>query len=228
MQLAAFIRANTKPIGVEWENFARSLGPVTDGMSTLALRDHVEEILMFIADDLESPQTKSEQVKKSRGDKTKETGRTAAETHAFFRQANGFNINQTISEFRALRASVIKLWGAQKPGVIIMDINDLVRFNEAIDQVLEESMNNYSEKLDQTRALFKGLLENELRDCHTEILKSAKENLKNGELDEAQAKFSSDVIESTDCANRIVSHLLKMTAAWLGSGVPVATGDEKA
>ncbi len=61
MRLADFIRENRAPIIREWELFARSLTPASDGMSRLALRDHVEDLLAFIADDLETLQSKTEQ-----------------------------------------------------------------------------------------------------------------------------------------------------------------------
>ena len=62
MRLAHFIRENPAPIIGEWEQFARSLTPASHGMSRLALRDHVEDLLAFVADDLETPQTKTQQI----------------------------------------------------------------------------------------------------------------------------------------------------------------------
>jgi len=82
MRLAAFIRKNSKPIIAEWENFARTLVPAADGMSPLSLRNHISYILAFIADDIDSSQTDSEQVAKSHGDKPKASMDSVAEIHA--------------------------------------------------------------------------------------------------------------------------------------------------
>ncbi len=113
MRLSAFIRENSKEIIAEWENFARSLVPAAEGMSPLSLRNHISYILAFIADDIDTVQTDSEQIDKSRGNKPKAAMDSVAEIHAALRQAGGFNLDQMVSEYRALRASVIKLWGAR-------------------------------------------------------------------------------------------------------------------
>jgi hypothetical protein len=64
---------------------------------------------------------------------------TAAQTHAILRARSGFDINQLASEYRALRASVLRQWTeACQPGDI--NLEDVIRFNEAIDQALAESV----------------------------------------------------------------------------------------
>jgi hypothetical protein len=66
-RLADLIRQNQPTIVKEWTDFARTCSPASDGMSKLALDDHIVDILKLDADDLESSQTASEQVDKSRG-----------------------------------------------------------------------------------------------------------------------------------------------------------------
>jgi hypothetical protein len=64
---------------------------------------------------------------------------TAAQTHAILRARSGFDINQLASEYRALRASVLRLWTEScQPDDI--NLEDVIRFNEAIDQALAESI----------------------------------------------------------------------------------------
>ena len=48
-----------------------------------------------------------------------------------------------MSEFRALRASVTALWGKSNPELHQADIQNLTRFNEAIDQAITESISSY-------------------------------------------------------------------------------------
>jgi hypothetical protein len=114
MRLAAFIRQNSGEIIAEWEHFAQTLVPAAEGIMPLSLRNHISYILAFIADDIESSQTDAEQLKKSRGEKPKDLRDSVAEIHAALRQAGGFNLDQMVSEYRALRASVTKLWGSNR------------------------------------------------------------------------------------------------------------------
>jgi len=56
---------------------------------------------------------------------------TAAQTHAVMRAKSGYDIKQLVSEYRALRASVLSLWlddGVPAPS----DLQDVIRFSEAI------------------------------------------------------------------------------------------------
>ncbi len=222
MRLAAFIRAHTEQIVVEWENFARTLVPATEGMSSLALRDHIRYLLTFIANDIEASQTDSEQVEKSKGMKPKTITDSAAEIHASERHAGGFNMDQMVSEYRALRASVVKLWHAQLPEEPqSRDISDLTRFNESIDQALTESISHYSKKLDHARNLFLGILGHDLRNPLGAIQMSAQLALKIGGLNERQTMLATQVGESAVRATEIVTHLLDLTKARLGSGLPI-------
>jgi hypothetical protein len=66
MHLADFILANREPILAEWEVFARSIHAGAT-MTSLALRDHVNEILLATARDMMSAQSRDEQSSKSKG-----------------------------------------------------------------------------------------------------------------------------------------------------------------
>jgi signal transduction histidine kinase len=221
MRLAAFIRENSEPIIAEWENFARSLVPAAEGMSPLSLRDHIHYILAFIADDIESAQNESERIKKSRGEKPKDAVDSVAEIHAALRQAGGFNLDQMVSEYRALRASVTKLWGAQGAEPAAESIADLIRFNEAIDQASTESISYYSKKLDHSRSLFLGILGHDLRNPIGAMLMSAQLAEKIGVLNERQKMLISQVVVSAGRATEILDQLLDLTRARLGSGITI-------
>ncbi len=221
MRLAAFIRSDMKSIVSEWENFAQTLTPAADRITPLALRDHIKEILTFIANDIESSQTDIEQVEKSRGDKPNNVERSAAETHASLRHADGFNMDQMVSEYRALRASVTKLWRKQLTETTNLDISDLVRFNESIDQALTESICDYSKKLDHSRNLFLGILSHDLRSPLGAAQMSAELTLMIGPLNDKQTMLVSQVVASMHRAIEIVTHLLDITRTRLGSGLPI-------
>jgi signal transduction histidine kinase len=221
MRLAAFIRANSKQIIAEWENFARTLVPAAEGMSPLSLRNHIHYILAFIADDIDSAQDEAEQLRKSRGGKPKDSMDSVAETHAALRQAGGFDLDQMVSEYRALRASVTKLWMLQAQQPVAENLTDLIRFNEAIDQTLTESISYYSKKVDHSRNLFLGVLSHDLRNPIGAMLMSAQLTGRIGSLSERQKMLISQVVTSAGRASDILDQLLDLTRARLGSGLRV-------
>ena len=164
MRLADFILRDTESILAQWEAFAATLLPAAADMRSLALRDHAQQILEAVAKDLSTPQTREAQIEKSTGQAPKLAGRpeTAAQTHAVLRARAGFDINQLTAEYRALRASVLRLWmEAGPPDAHHLD--DLIRFNEAMDQAIAESIGFFSAQVDQARNLLLGMLGHDMR-----------------------------------------------------------------
>ena len=149
LPLPAFLRKNLEPITEEWRGFAETLAP--KGTSDLVLRNHIHQILFYIADDIETSQTARQQISKSQGARDNEKESPGA-SHASLRHRAGFNLVQMISEYRALRATVIKLWTKKRIVLTDSDVLDLIRFNEAIDQLLAQSVScfieNYQLKLE--------------------------------------------------------------------------------
>jgi signal transduction histidine kinase len=164
MRLADFILRDMEPILAQWEAFAATLMPAAASMGTLGLRDHAEQILQAVAKDLRSSQTREAQHEKSLGKAPQLTDatETAAQTHALLRARAGFNINQLAAEYRALRASVLRLW-MDDCVPDLPDLDDIVRFNEAIDQALAESVGFFSAQVDQNRNLLLGMLGHDMR-----------------------------------------------------------------
>jgi signal transduction histidine kinase len=164
MRLADFILRDTESILAQWEAFAATLLPAAADMRSLALRDHAQQILEAVAKDLSTPQTREAQIEKSTGQAPKLAGapETAAQTHAVLRARAGFDINQLTAEYRALRASVLRLWmEAGPPDAHHLD--DLIRFNEAMDQAIAESIGFFSAQVDQARNLLLGMLGHDMR-----------------------------------------------------------------
>ena len=54
---------------------------------------------------------------------------TAAQEHGAGRAGSGFTVEHMVAEFRALRASVIRLWTAQQRELGGTDLQDMIRFN---------------------------------------------------------------------------------------------------
>lgn len=164
MRLARYIERNMLAIVAEWEAFAATQLPAAATMQPLALRDHVEQILRAVVKDLDTAQDDATQEAKSLGRAPSRAGapETAAQTHATLRAQSGFNINQLTAEYRALRASVLRLWmvgRAPQPD----DLVDVIRFNEAIDQALAESVVFFTLQVDRSRNLLLGMLGHDMR-----------------------------------------------------------------
>lgn len=160
MRLDKFILENLEGILQEWEDFAVDYLSDADGMSKVQLRDHLSEMLLTIAADLARPQSANDQKQKAKGQQISDGSDTAAATHGSERLAAGFSLNSTVSEFRALRASVTRLW-IKKNSMQInseTDLGDLVRFNEAIDQAITESVVGYSAEKDYDSRMFETIL----------------------------------------------------------------------
>jgi signal transduction histidine kinase len=223
-RLADFIRQNQAPIVEEWIEFARTISPASDKMSKLALQDHIVDILGFVADDLESAQTPRERFDKSRGDGPKDGpfSESAAEVHAALRLADGFDIDQMVSEYRALRASVVKLWVAHHPALASTDIEDLTRFNESIDQAVTESVARYTKTINNSRNLFLGVLGHDLRNPLGAVSMGAEWIERSGTTSSKQAKVVSGIRTAAGRATQILNDLLDLTRSSFGTEIPLA------
>lgn len=220
MRLSEFILGNIEPIVQEWEDFARSLGNVGKPLNDEALRDHAEQILRAIATDLATAQSERQQVDKSKGHGPAEQG-TAAESHATTRLISGFTLDQVVSEFRALRASVIKLWMRDLTPGAPFQVEDMIRFNEAIDQALAESIASYAEAVQASRNIFLGILGHDLRSPLSAILLGADVLLRTSDLGAKPTKIASRIYTSVKRASEIVGDLLDFTRSQVGPGIPV-------
>lgn len=157
MRLANFIRTEIEPILQDWEEFGKTILPAKD-LDKIGLRDHAKHMLLDIADDLDSHQTESERIAKSKGCKPTNGKETWAEVHGGDRQTSGFSVIETVSEFRALRASVVSHWTASFPILGGPQLEDLTRFHEAIDQAVAESLEQYATVKEMETRLFGAIL----------------------------------------------------------------------
>jgi len=152
MRLSAFILSNMERILQEWEDFARALGAVTKSMDAKALRDHAKDILSDVAADLEIYQTAAQQEAKSKGSVQaphSEFAATGAGRHGDVRATEGFTLDQMVSEYRALRASVLRLWTRAGGMADRSEAEQITRFNEAIDEALAESVKRYARDVER-------------------------------------------------------------------------------
>ena len=227
MRLADFIRANREPILAEWEAFARSCAPASDTMGIKALRDHANAMLAVIAADLAIPQNGLAQSEKSkgRGPADDPAVDTAAEAHGAGRAQSGFSVEQMVAEYRALRASVIRLWTKATGELGRAEVEDLTRFNEAIDQSLAESVSRFNQDVEQAKETFLAILGHDLRTPLGAIQTSATFMLETGELEEPHRTLVARIAGSAKRTVAMVGDLLDFTRSRLGGGIPVARAE---
>ncbi len=223
MNLAAFIRQNRNQIADEWIDFAVENIIPTGKMEREEIKDHVQHILERIVEDMGSLQTKEEQRIKSRGNKDLNSVEThAASQHGEQRLDFGFDFMQLSSEFRALRASVLRLWAEKsREENWKTDFHDMIRFNEAVDEVWMISLKRFQEKLDESKNIFLGILGHDLRNPIATI-KGSHSILKLSEnLSEKEKKTLQYSDMSIDHMTKLINNLLELTELRLGSGMTV-------
>lgn len=224
VRLADFIESNSEPILADWVAFARTCGPVAAAMDLDALRDHALDMLKTIVADLRTPQTKTEQSDKSKGnaDHAEDEPETAAEVHGAGRAGSGFTIGEMVAEYRALRASVIRLWTAEKGTLTGADFEDLMRFNEAIDQSTAESVTRYTEDIEHSKEMFLAILGHDLRSPLNAIIMGSQFMIETNELKEPHLTLTARILHSGRRMNQLVDDLIDFTRSQLGAGLPIA------
>ena len=189
MRLADFILDQTPLILREWEKFARTVEPAASLMTSKELRDHASVMLKSIAKDLCTTQSREEEIAKSHGQEPKASQTNGGEKHGIARLTSNFTIEQLFSEYRALRSSVLRLWNEANGSPSSTDVDDIVRFNEAIDQLLASSVFSFAratrdamEAEKRRKDQFLAMLAHELRNplspisAAATLLKMAKSN----------------------------------------------------
>ncbi|MDP9191304.1 MAG: sensor histidine kinase [Acidobacteriota bacterium] len=225
MRLADFILSNMEEILTEWEEFARNLSPGS-AMSVIALRDHAESILRVTARDMLSSQTPRQQSDKSKGHggggAESEPLDRASEEHAIGRLGDGFNLIEVVSEYRALRASVLQLWRTAVHEADERDLKDLTRFNESIDQLLAEAVRSYTSRVDESRELFLATLGHDLRAPLNAMMLSAEVLARSRQLDEENTQIASRMATFGQVMTGMIHDLLDFTRTRLGAGMPLS------
>jgi hypothetical protein len=154
MSLRAFIPRPSREIISEFAIFAKTLMPPGMDMTEAELRDHAEEILTAVVQDINTPQTSEEQSLKSHGLGSAKIMEASGKLHADDRIQHGFTFRAVLAEFRALRATVLRLYAESGAS----DLTDVQRFNEAIDEAMAESMDRFAAQTDLFRDQFIGVL----------------------------------------------------------------------
>jgi signal transduction histidine kinase len=223
MKLSQFITESSERIIAEWEVFARSCIPAANTMDLEERRDHVAGMLKAISKDLETPQTKREQSEKAIGnDDAPVDSHTSSAAHGTERAASGYTAVQMVSEFRALRASVLRLWAEAQGDLDRAGLAEVTRFNEAIDQLLAESIAKYAQDVDRWKDLFLGVLGHDLRNPLGAIMMSATVIMTKEGPEWEHSKTAARILTSGTRMEGLIGDLLDFTRARMGAGIPIA------
>lgn len=219
MRLGPFITQTHDRILEEWVQFARSQLPWARGLSEATLRDHGDELLRAVVTDMTGSQSAGERDEKSKGRRGDSALATIGHKHAASRLLTGLTLKQLVAEYRALRASVLRLW-AEAQGD---DENrDVTRFNEAIDETLTESVSRYADAVNTTREQFLAILSHDLRNPLHAILMGASLLMKSERVDDREARVATRIFSSAERMSRMVHDLLDFTRTRLGGDIPLA------
>lgn len=219
MRFSVFIEENLDAIVAEWEAFARTLLPAAKTLSGLALRDHCREILLAIVRDMETSQTEYERAAKSKQVAlAPAASATIAAAHGAMRHLAGFDLAQVVSEFRAMRASVLSLWRrSAESSTTALAIEEIARFNEAIDQALEESVNRYSDDV----TTFLSVIGHDLQGSLLAI-EGSSEMLAESEVEEeTRQEFLRRIGRSSRLMGHLIADLLEYARTRLTRGIAI-------
>jgi signal transduction histidine kinase len=221
VRLADFILRDMESILRKWEAFAATCLPAAASMQPLELRDHARQILEAVASDLSTSQSREEQSAKSMGlaPAPFPARETAAQTHAVTRARSGYDIQQLVSEYRALRASVLVLWkDAGEPDAFHDE--DMIRFNEAIDQAVAESVGHFSAQVDQSRNLLLGMLSHDMRNPLQTVQMTAR-HLGKLNVGTEVSTAAARLIRSGTHLQALLDDLIEFNRANLGLGISI-------
>ncbi|MET0983760.1 MAG: sensor histidine kinase [Telluria sp.] len=220
-RLGGFIRDNMEPILQAWEDFARTIEPAALTMDDTELRDHARQMLQDFAADLATPQSEHESIAKSKGQGKRGHDDTAAEIHAEARLLSGYTVVQLVSEYRALRSSVLTLWAADAECTHATNMRDVTRFNEAVDQALAESVARYEFMVKQSQNMFLAILGHDLRNPLGTVVTGASFMMQANDIPPRYVLVATRMFNSAKRMSKLINDLIDFTRTHLGPGIPI-------
>jgi signal transduction histidine kinase len=220
-RLGSFIKNNMEPILQAWEDFARTIEPPALMMDDTELRDHARQMLSAFAADLETAQSEPERAAKSKGLGKRGPDDTAAETHAEARLLSGYTVVQLVSEYRALRSSVLTLWAADIGDSQPVHMADVTRFNEAVDQALAESIARYEFMVKQSQNMFLAILGHDLRNPLGTVVTGSSFLMQANDIPPKYVLVATRMFNSAKRMSKLINDLIDFTRTHLGPGIPI-------
>ncbi|MFZ6647130.1 sensor histidine kinase [Undibacterium sp. TJN25] len=223
MRLAKFIISSMEPILVEWEAFARTLMPEARRMSSLTLRDHAGQILTAIANDIDRRQVAAQKLSEGRALNGSTDYETPAAAHGALRQMIGFDMQQLAAEYRSMRSTVVRMWMAQLSDADNWSLDEVLQFNEAVDEAMEQSIIKHSEEVSRSRNTFLAILGHDLRSPLSAITMAGSYlKIAVPMPDGKQSQIASTINRSAATMARMIRDLLEYSSTRLGKSIPLS------
>lgn len=219
MKLAEFIVAHLDEIIAEGESFVRAFFTAAEDMSQTELRDHARQVLMAVAQDIKMDQTPVQQQNAS-GMAAGSEG-SATSVHGTLRRDRGFTLPQFIVEFPALRTAVLRLWLPQVTTMTEEVMDDMLRFNEAIDRALVDSVITCSKQAAVVRDTFLAILAHDLRSPLATVMVAGGLLTQPTIGTDGSRQIGQNVKRSAATMTAIINDLLEFARSQLSSKIPI-------
>lgn len=211
MDLSSFITTHREQILETWEEAARARVQADQHASLSDLRDHLGELLGTVARGL--------------SDASGARVEAVAEKHGSTRAAQGLSVKEVVAEFPILRSCVTRLWLDSLETATATDLRALMRFDEALDRALTQSVAEFIGELDESRETFLGILGHDLRDPLATIIAGSKLLLEE-DLDRTDARdIVSRIVATGERMHHLVVDFLDFTRTELGGRMPISRRD---
>jgi len=171
---------------------------------------------------MESPQTSAQQREKSQGKAAYEDAldRITGE-HASLRLDSGFILEHVVAEYRALRASVLWLWSETNPSNEEQDLDEVIRFDETIDQAIAEVTRRFADRATRYSDRFLGILAHDVRSPLNLINLAAEHLLIDGARKETRIDDASRILRGARRIERLVNDLAVLVRHRVNQPVPL-------
>lgn len=221
MKLSSFIQSHMEAILTEWDAFARASEPDQGTMSDEALRDHARAMLLDIAREMDTAQSESERKLKSEGLESQSSNEeSAASRHGRERHSNDFTLATLSAEFRALRATVLRLWQSHMEQADASALEQVIRFSEGIDKALAESISAWSDRTSRLREMFLAILGHDLRSPLASVALAADMLAQPGVSAAKVHTLALNVTRATGVMTHMIDDLMGYASNQLGGSMP--------
>jgi signal transduction histidine kinase len=215
-----FLTRERERIMAEWDRAIRE-EPRPILLEESALRDDLPEFLDALATWMKSADTPLSGMLQG-----------VPTTHAKQRLKHSYQLAQLISEFRILRAVILRLLlqaeAEQQEGTdgskgMERRVIELARVNAGLDQAISDSVEYFVEEREHIRERFIGVLGHDLRTPLGAIVTSADLMLRSGRLPAGLDSVAGRIARNGERMGRMVRDLLDLARGRLGDGIPIDT-----
>lgn len=220
-RLAGFICDNMEAILQAWEEFAGTIEPELSTISAIELRQHAQQMIVALSADLVGQ--RAEAVSAAKSSWAEEAGGSEHTTrdHAAACLHSGYSIVQLVGEYHALRRCILSLWTKASRRTLATDPADVMRFNEAIDQALSESVAQYQRLVDQSQNMFLAILGHDLRNPLFTLVAGAALMLNDTDLAPKHVMMATRMLNASRRMKKLIDDFIDFTRTHLGSCIPV-------